>query len=96
MAEEWSGFLQTLLRYTLYNVVIYALCGLLWCIAVPICFRNRFDSPHHLQLVRLLLAVLSENGDIVEWMKLYKAVWSHSQFMPVISNERDERTKGML
>ena len=70
----------------------------LYCGALlsPFFFRTRFDSPHHLQLVRLLLAVLSENGDSVDWMKLYKAVWSHSQFMPVISNERDEQTKGML
>ena len=30
----------------------------------------------------------------VDWKKLCKLVLSHSEFMPVMSNERDENTKG--
>ena len=62
--------------------------------------RNRFKSAHHLQLVRLLLMVLPEEGGsglavMVDWKKLYKSVLSHSEFMLVMSNERDKKTKGI-
>ena len=44
--------------------------------------------------------VLPEEGGngqavMVDWKKLYKSVLSHSEFMPIISNERDEKAKGM-
>ena len=70
-------------------------------VTVAVSLRTRFDSPCHLQLVRLLLTVLSEEGDGGQlegrdWKKLYKSVWSHSEFAPIMSNERDEKTKGMF
>ena len=45
--------------------------------------------------------VLPEEGSsdlavMVDWKKLYKSVLSHSEFIPVISNERDEKAKGMF
>ena len=44
--------------------------------------------------------VLPEEGDsgqaaMVDWKKLYKSVLSYSEFMLVMSNERDEKAKGM-
>jgi hypothetical protein len=67
---------------------------------IIVSLRNRFKSAHHLQLVRLLLTVLPEEGGsgqavTVDGKKLYKSVLSHSEFIPVMSNERDEKTKGM-
>ena len=70
-------------------------------VTVAVSLRTRFDSPCHLQLVRLLLTVLSEEGDGGQlegrdWKKLYKSVWSHSEFAPIMSNEKDDKTKGMF
>ena len=68
-------------------------------IGITIYLRTRFHFADHLKLVTLLLVVLSKDGDSgqvakVNWKRLYKSVWSHSEFIPVMSNERDELAKG--
>ena len=68
-------------------------------IRITISLRTRLHSAHHLKLVTLLLVVVSEDRDsdhvvVFDWKKLYKSVWQHSEFMPVMSGERDELTKG--
>ena len=65
-------------------------------IRITISLRTRLHSAHQ---VTLLLAVVSEDRDsdhvvVFDWKKLYRSVWQHSEFMPVMSSERDELTKG--
>ena len=68
-------------------------------IIIAISHRSRFHFACSFKLVTLLLSMLPENGDsgqvVVDLKKLYKLIWSHSEFVPVMSSERDEETKGM-
>ena len=92
--ERFSPNFIEVIMFTYYNCLPFHFLKLSL-------YRVRLSSAHILKLITSLLAVLSGGDDNcgqveLELKRLYELMWSHSEFVPALTSERDNKTKGIF
>lgn len=97
VGSTWSDSVLALLRLFAFMSVFGTIALLHHCFVST--HRTRFCSANALKLTSLLLTVLprSDNsGDLLlNFEELYELIWSHTEFMSLMSSEKDDKLKGM-